>query len=234
MENEVTINEVLASGAQDTAMGSRMALRGMIWFAYGFHVECNLGDVAPATYNRKVNAALQAAGRGKGEGSTKAKQAVTIGDGFPKLFGAELASEYGNTENFVQACFNAAEASGAGSVMRLVDWAKHGDPDHAAKAKAETKRKKEQEKQDAIDAIAAAAAHAKPLASLDLDTVAKVIEVQNLNPETVTEEAKENTIAGQVAEMTDADLKALAKVIAAEMATRKKAAMVETKEAVAA
>lgn len=222
----LNIETVLATGAQETATGSRLALRGMIWFAYGYHLECNIGDTAPATYNRKVNAALQAAGRGKGEGSTKAKQAVTIGDGFPKIFGAELASEYANVQDMVQACFNAAEASGAGSVLRLVDWAKHGDPEYTAKSKAAKKAEKEKEKQDAIDAINASIANAKPLASLDLDTVAKVVEVQNLNPETVTEQEKKNTISEQVAGMSDADLASLAKIIRAEMASRKKADMV--------
>jgi uncharacterized protein (UPF0297 family) len=221
----LNIETVLATGAQETATGSRLALRGMIWFAYGFHLECNLGDTKPAAYNRKVNAALQAAGRGKGEGSTKGKQAVTIGDGFPKIFGAELASQYATVQDMVQACFNASEASGAGSVLRLVDWAAHGDPDYTAKSKAAKKAEKDQEKQDAMDAVNAAIANATPLTSLDLDAVAKVVEVQNLNPETVESETKENTIKGQVADMSDADLAALAKIIRAEIAGRKKATL---------
>ncbi|NRB18957.1 MAG: hypothetical protein HRU33_15690 [Rhodobacteraceae bacterium] len=50
----LNIETVLATGAQETATGSRLALRGMIWFAYGFHMECNMGDTKPAAYNRKV------------------------------------------------------------------------------------------------------------------------------------------------------------------------------------
>jgi uncharacterized protein (UPF0297 family) len=219
MEN-LNIDTVLATGAQDTATGSRMALRGMIWFGFGYHTECNLDNTAPATYNRRVNAALQAAGRGKGEGSTKAKQACVIGDAFPKMFGAELASEYATTQDMVQACFNAAEASGAGSVLRLIDWAKHGDPDYTAKAKATKAAEKAKEKQDAIDAIVKAAEGATALPAMSLDTVASVVEVQNLNLEP---EVMKNTIADKVSAMSDEDLAMMGKIIRAEIASRKEA-----------
>lgn len=220
MEN-LNIETIIATGANDMATGSRLAMRGLIWFAYGFHLECNIGDEKPANYKRKVNAALLTLGRGKGEASTKSTQANVIGDAFPKLFTAQLVTEYATVSDLIAACFNEAEANGAGAVSRLVDWAKHGDADHTAKVKEQKKAEREAEKQEALDMIQNAADSAVAVAQPDLGFVPAVVEVQNLNPEAVDAETKENTIAKMVSEMSDADLDQLAQLVAKERAERK-------------
>lgn len=218
---------LLATGAGETATGSRLAMRGMIWFAFTHHRDAVAGDVKPADMKAQIREALKAVGRGKGECSTKATQAGVIGEKFAGLFAKELASDYEGPAQFIQACFNAAEAAGAGSVLRLVDWAKHGNPNHADDAKAAKKAEAEAKKAEAEDAARAMAEAATPLASMDLDAVAKPIEVQNLNPDTVDAETKAATVAGMVEDLSDTDLAALAEVVAAEMAKREAAAQAE-------
>lgn len=210
-----TNNEtMIASGAADTATGSRMALRGMIWFALAGH----LNETAPATLKRQVNAALLGAGRGKGEASTKSTQAQKIAKAVPAIFGAEIASEYETTAHLVQACFNAAEASGAGSVLRLVDWAVNGDPNHKAKLKEQKDAETAQDKEIAAGQETDAIEGASPVEALPLDTLA--VAATKSEPDAKTEGSK-----FELDTMSDQDLAELAEAVAAQIASR---AMVQT------
>ena len=213
----LNIETIIATGAADTVNGSRLAMRGLIWFAYGYHLDCNVGEVKPAAYKRKVNAALLALGRGKGEASTKSTQANVIGDAFPKLFTAQLSSEYKTIPELVAACFQEAVANDAGAVARLVDWAKHGDADYTANIKAQKAAQQEAEKQEALDAIQNAAESATAVEQPEVGFIPEIVKVQNLN---IEPDVIENTIANQVADMSDEDLAQLAEIIRAEMASR--------------
>jgi len=166
---DTTTETLLATGASETATGSRLAMRGMIWLSFTAYRETMLGDVKPATMQTNIRAALAAAGRGKGECSTKASQAMAIAKEFGNLFAAELTSEYTSVQHFIQACFFAAEASDAGSVLRLVDWAKYGDANHAQKMKDEKKAEAEAKKAEAVEAMESAAQSATGLLSMGLD-----------------------------------------------------------------
>ena len=218
MTNETNIQTIIATGAADMATGSRLAMRGLIWLAYGHHLECHVSDGKPADYKRKVNAALLGLGRGKGEASTKSTQSNTIGAEFHRLFAAELASEYGSTSDFIAACFNAAEANGATSVLKLKDWAQHGNADHAEAMKAQKAAEAADKKAEAEQVIERDAASSAAINQPELGFVPKVKEVQSLNLEP---EQIENTIAAQLATMDDKELAQLAKLVSAERAARK-------------
>lgn len=213
----VETTTLFATGAGETATGSRLAMRGMIWLAFGYHNAAVAGDAKPADVKGQIREALKAVGRVKGECSTKATQAGVIGEKFAALFGKELASDWEGPAEFVQACFQAAEAAGAGSVLRLVDWAKHGDADFAEKKAEGKKAEAEAKKAEAADLAEAMAKAATPLASLGLDAVVVPVEVQNLNLEP---EVIENTMVKALGSLTDADLASLAEAVAAEMARR--------------
>ncbi|WP_333827548.1 hypothetical protein [Pararhodobacter sp.] len=224
-----TIETILAAGRADYLLGRKAALRSIIWFGFGAHEVLSNGTTKEQTaYFDDLGAILRESGAVKSEVSTKRKQAKQIGEKFATLFGKELATSYRTEADFVQACFVAAQAAGASSVNRLVDWAVNGDPDATDKAKAAKEAERMAEK-DAARAESLAAINNAPVVQMGFDEVPEP--VQNLNP--VMDQDQEPRAIDFVAiaqSLNDEQLAEMAQAIAAEMAARK-AAQAEVKAA---
>jgi hypothetical protein len=117
----------------------------------------------------------------------------------------------------VQACFVYAQASGATSIARLIDWAVNGDPDATDKAK-QAKEEARAAEREASKIAAQEAIDAAPVASLGLDDEPQVAVKQEAAPTPVQEAAPS---LPDVSAMSDDDLAQLAKLVSAEMASRK-------------
>lgn len=216
--------QILEHAIADYSMGRKAALRCLIWFGFGYHKATLEGDKAARDYLSDVRALLKGEGAVKSEQSTKAKITKAVGEAFGQLFGPELASEWDSDAHLVQACFHAAQASGATTVKRLEDWARHGDADYTDAAK-ERAAKEKAEKLEA-DAAARRDIDAGSVLNMGFDDV--VAPVQNLNPETVVDDLGQEHALGDepgvyLVNMSDADLAALAQAVADEMARRENA-----------
>lgn len=224
-----TIETILAAGRADYLLGRKAALRSLIWFGFGAHEVLQNGTSKEQTaYFDDLGAILRESGAVKSEVSTKRKQAKQIGKEFAALFGKELATDYASPAHFVQACFVAAQAAGATSVNRLVDWAVNGDPNATDKAK-EAKAAKEAEAAAEKKAESLAAIDAAPVDQLGFDEVPE--QVQNLNLATDQgQEPRAIDYAAIVTSLSDDELKAMGAAVMEEI-TRRAAAQAEVKAA---
>lgn len=144
-------NDILANGIADYNQGRKAALRSLIWFGFGYHKAMHEGDKEARDYIADTRALLKDNGAVKSEQSTKASITKRVGEKFAALFGPELASDYADDADRVQACYLAAMASGATTVKRLDDWATHGNPSHTDDEKARLAAEKKAEKEAAIE-----------------------------------------------------------------------------------
>ncbi|MCC5972013.1 MAG: hypothetical protein JJU15_18910 [Pararhodobacter sp.] len=212
-----TIETILAAGRADYLMGRKAALRSMIWFGFGAHEVLQNGSTKEQTnYFDDLGAILREAGAVKSEVSTKRKQAKQIGAEFAAIFGKELATDYASDAHMVQACFVAAQASGATSISRLIDWAVNGDPDATDKAK-DAKEAERMAAKDAARAESLAAINEAPVDQLGFDHIPELAPVQNLNPAT---DGPAIDCAAIAHALTDDQLAVMARAVAAEMASR--------------
>ena len=218
------VESILAAGRADYILGRKAALRSLIWFGFGAHEVLQNGTPKEQTaYFEDLAAILRDSGAVRSEMFAKKKQAKQIGERFFALFGKELATSYRTEADFVQACFVAAQAAGATSVARLVDWATKGNPNATDEAKEAKEAEKAAEK-EAARAESMAAIAAAPVAQMGFDAEPALAPVQNLDR---AQEAPAIDYAAIAAGMSDEQLAGMAQAIAAEIAARAAAAQVK-------
>ena len=198
----------------------------MLWFGFGAHEVLQNGTTKEqGAYFDDLGAILRESGAVKSEVSTKRKQAKQIGAKFAALFGAELQTDYVSEADFVQACFVAAQASGATSMPRLVDWAVNGDPDATDKAKDKAAQEKA-ETAAAARAESIAAIDAAPVAQMGFDDEPAIVPapVQELNQQGETGSNSLDQVCAAMRRLNDAQLDELARTVIAEITSRATAA----------
>ena len=209
-------NQAIAQGLSDMIMGTKLALRSVVWFGFGYHQAKQNGT--ERAYLDEVRAGVLASGKVKSEASARVSQAKALGAVFAERFGAELASEWPSDAHMVQACFLAMTSSGVTSVKKMGDWVKHGDAEHSAKVS----QRAADEKRAAAQAESAALIEAATASdALDIDTAPAP--APGPRPQPVVAEEPE---AFDLSAMSDEALTSLAKALAAEKAKRKRAARV--------
>lgn len=205
-------NELIAYGVNDMMQGTKLALRSIAFFAFGWHNADAIDDVK--AFEGQLRRAILDAGKVKSEASARVKQAKTLGKVFAEKFGAELASEYASEAHRVQACYLAMTASGVTSVKRLMDWAEHGDADYSAK---EAERKKAEKADAEAKAMAEERAEREAMADTIVPlSIEDVPEVQILNSEPEADAGPvKRDWSGFVASLDDTEREALREALQA-------------------
>lgn len=212
-------DSLLAIAFQQDQIGRHAAIKSAIAAAAAYHFAMD-GDDSQKAVLDTYGALLDAAGYVKGTKSDKRKLAKTVGEAFAGMFTAELASNYATEADFIAACFAKALADGCTTETRLMDMAVHGDPEHSVKAKAQAKAEKEAEKQakaeSALSSIMGKAADMGPIG--DSADPVEPNEVRKIEPEPAADPL------AYIADLSDDDLAALSKAVAAEKSRRTRAA----------
>lgn len=209
-------NQAIENGLSDMIMGTKLALRSVVWFGFGYHLASMEGDKEARDYLAQVRAGVLAAGKVKSEASARVSQAKGLGAVFGERFAKELASDWASDAHKVQACYLAMVASGVTSVKKLADWVSHGDAEHSAKVEAAKKAEKEAAAQEAAQALIAGATTAQ---GLDIDAAPEPVAAPEAEPVAASEpvDMVQNL---NLSDLSDAQLEALASAVTAEIAAR--------------
>jgi hypothetical protein len=213
-------NQAIENGLSDMIMGTKLALRSVVWFGFGYHAAHIEGDKEARAYLDQVRAGVLAAGKVKSEASARVSQAKGLGAVFGERFAAELASDYASEAHRIQACYMAMVASGVTSVKKLADWVTHGDAEHTAKQEAAKRAEHDAASKKAAEDMISGATMVQ---GLDIDAKPEPVTAPETDAAPVADAGPETGATVQnlnLSSLTDAELDELATAIAAEITAR--------------